>query len=1085
MGLDIKAVRKCLQSFDLDELFREHLGWDNYQSPPCMIQIDGIKVRLNTVAQKRGYTVYVCSAIHNSRMRREIDRKITSFAREHFVIFLDMSIGKQIWRCEIKDVGKSARSREFAYEVGQPGHSLIQRLEDIAVSFSDEEKIDLLDVTQRVETAFKIEKVTKRFFERFKIEHGSFLSFITGIESDKARQWYASLMLNRLMFVYFIQKKGFLDGDTDYLNNRLKMIQETKGKHKSQSFYRCFLLHLFQCGLGKSANDMKLDAVKTKLQGRVPYLNGGFFEAHDIEECNPNIDIPDKAFEKLFEFFDQYSWHLDERPLHADNEINPDVVGYIFEKYINQKQMGAYYTKEDITDYISLNTIIPFLFRAVQKKNTSFFKPSSSMWCLLRDDPDRFIYPSVRKGVVDDVGRIIPLPKEIEAGIDCVDLRDEWNSPAHEVYALPTETWREHVTRRQNCLEIRDKMRSGKVCEINILISLNLDILQFALDVINKTENPEFLLLFWNEIAKISVLDPTCGSGAFLLAALHILERLYTASLKRMNKFIVGAVSDSVQRNSMEYKEFRKVLYQVTQHCNDHYYILKSIIINNLFGVDIMPEAIEICRLRLFLKLVSQVETAQDIEPLPDIDFNIRVGNTLVGFVSLEQIRKSQEHKLDLETEIIENIEDDARKIDLASALYRDKQVFHDGMISQSDKCKIIAQLNRLNNKLDCYLAEKYGVSGTDKKDFGKWKNTHKPFHWFVEFYSIMHSGGFNAIIGNPPYVEYKKIQDEYTVQEYQTHTCGNLYAFLLERCFTLANDESRIGMIVQLPIVCTDRMVPIQTIYTQNSQEVWFSTFGDRPGRLFYGLQHIRAAIAINEVRKGQPSITMTTKYNRWQTSARSTLFTTMTFCKSPQWYFEGTIPKFGNSIDFGIAEKLHSNVPLSLSMHGNSVIYYHNAIEYWIRAMTFQPFFWNQKNGKQLSTHIKKITFRDPVLARAACAALNSSLFYWWYIALSDCRDLNLREIMNFPLGIEKMPARLLSDLGNMSERLMIDLRYHKQRKKCVYKKTGKVVYDEYFPRFSKPIIDEIDSLLAKHYGLTDVELNYLVNYDIKFRT
>ncbi|MFH0731237.1 MAG: hypothetical protein V2B19_33440 [Pseudomonadota bacterium] len=52
-------------------------------------------------------------------------------------------------------------------------------------------------------------------------------------------------------------------------------------------------------------------------------------------------------------FFDQYRWHLDERPLRADNEINPDVVGYIFEKYINQKQMGAYYTKEDITEYIS------------------------------------------------------------------------------------------------------------------------------------------------------------------------------------------------------------------------------------------------------------------------------------------------------------------------------------------------------------------------------------------------------------------------------------------------------------------------------------------------------------------------------------------------------------------------------------------------------------------------------------------------------------------------------------------------------------------------------------------------------------
>ena len=73
------------------------------------------------------------------------------------------------------------------------------------------------------------------------------------------------------------------------------------------------------------------------------------------ERDNPKIQIPDEAFTRLFDFFDAYHWHLDERPVRADNEINPDVLGYIFEKYINQKQMGAYYTKEDITGYIARN----------------------------------------------------------------------------------------------------------------------------------------------------------------------------------------------------------------------------------------------------------------------------------------------------------------------------------------------------------------------------------------------------------------------------------------------------------------------------------------------------------------------------------------------------------------------------------------------------------------------------------------------------------------------------------------------------------------------------------------------------------
>ena len=64
------------------------------------------------------------------------------------------------------------------------------------------------------------------------------------------------------------------------------------------------------------------------------------------------------------------------------------------------------------------------------------------------------------------------------------------------------------------------------------------------------------------------------------------------------------------------------------------------------------------------------------------------------------------------------------------------------------------------------------------------------------------------------------------------------------------------------------------------------------------------------------------------------------------------------------------------------------------------------------------------------------------------------------------------------------MEDLKQHKQRKECQYKATGKVVYDEFYPKYSKPIIDEIDKVLAQHYGFTDEELDFIINYDIKYR-
>ena len=128
----------------------------------------------------------------------------------------------------------------------------------------------------------------------------------------------------------------------------------------------------------------------------MPYLNGGIFEEHQIEREHPDLHIPDEAFDSVFGFLDRFDWHLDDRPIAKGNEINPEILGYVFEKYTNQKEMGAYYTKEDITDYIAKNCIIPFLLDAAGDKL------GDASWNLLREDPDRYIYPAVGHGVFCD-----------------------------------------------------------------------------------------------------------------------------------------------------------------------------------------------------------------------------------------------------------------------------------------------------------------------------------------------------------------------------------------------------------------------------------------------------------------------------------------------------------------------------------------------------------------------------------------------------------------------------------------------------------------------------------------------------------
>jgi hypothetical protein len=298
MKFDPAAVRKCLKAFDFSTLFREHLGWEKHHGK-LEVAVDGGVLHLTAVAEKKGFQAFLCALIPEQSTRLKIDHQVAKSAREHFVIYCDQAAGQQVWHWVRRELGKPMASRDHRFDASQSGDRLIQRLEQIAVSLDEEESITLVDMASRARAALDVDRVTKKFYDQFKAEHAAFLKLIKGMQTVADLEWYTSLMLNRLMFVYFIQKKGFLDGDTNYLPHRLQMVREAKGTDKFQSFYRYFLLRMFHEGLGKSPEDRKLDPAMEKLLGKVPYLNGGFFEVHELEERNADIDIPDKAFEKL------------------------------------------------------------------------------------------------------------------------------------------------------------------------------------------------------------------------------------------------------------------------------------------------------------------------------------------------------------------------------------------------------------------------------------------------------------------------------------------------------------------------------------------------------------------------------------------------------------------------------------------------------------------------------------------------------------------------------------------------------------------------------------------------------------------
>jgi len=707
MPLDLNKARKCLTDFDFSKLFIEELGWSQPSekrviSMTCKDQV----FTRRQLAQLAGVVVFEVSAkagqIPDARTRAAIHKEIASLHHENLLIFVDEHRTQSVWYW-VKRQDKKTFARDHIFVRGQPGDLFLSKLNSMVFDIGDFDEsgnVPLVEVADRLKEALDIERVTKKFFTEFDSERIEFTGLIKGIDDDRDQHWYASVLLNRLMFIYFLQRKFFLDKRDDrYLQNKL---DETKKKGRDQ-YYEKFLKILFFEGFAKP-EDKRSESAK-KLLGEIKYLNGGLFIQHAIEERWPKISVPDKAFENLFSLFERYSWNLNDTPGGQDNEINPDVLGYIFEKYINQKAFGAYYTRPEITEYLCERTIHRLVLDGINTPGIPGVVP-----------PRRF----------DNVGDLL----------------------------------------------------------------LNLDA-------------PLCKKLLHDVLPDLRLLDPACGSAAFLVSAMKTLINIYSAVIGKIEFLNDRALQDWLKRTQKEHKSIS-------------YFIKRSIITNNLFGVDIMEEAIEIAKLRLFLALVAAANSVDDLEPLPNIDFNILAGNSLIGLLHVdpakfdilkavpgEQGRIKYRYKvaegalpgMEYETAVAktdkekereylaqrgaqkfaEVLREKNRLIDNyrhAGAYAEDLRVLRDNIEKQKQTAN--ETLNSILLSEFTHLGIKYEQATWDDKKKSEGKpdkrsvkiadiEALKPFHWGFEFDEVMNKrGGFDAIITNPPWEIFKPNAKEF-----------------------------------------------------------------------------------------------------------------------------------------------------------------------------------------------------------------------------------------------------------------------------------------------------------------------------------
>lgn len=1307
MPFDFQRARPFLQNGELAKLFIEELGWE-----PChqtlTLRVGQTDYSLTAVAEKRGFIAWVCPSpdgwLPDHSTRLKLDRLLTQTSFEHLIVFTSADLARQSWMWVRREHGRPISARTHEFNRGQPGDSLLQKLQVLYVSLEEEEAgLSVTDIAGRARAAFDIECLTKAFYRDFDSHRKAFLKFIEGIGELADREWYASVMLNRLMFAYFIQRKGFLDGDHNYLRNRLERCQKEHGKDKFYTFYRYFLLRLFHEGFGKRRKDRGHEL--ETLLGNIPYLNGGLFDVHQLEtpeRYGKEIQIPDKAFERIFDYFDQYQWHLDERPLRADNEINPDVLGYIFEKYINQKQMGAYYTKEDITEYISKGTLLPSLLDAINGKcKVAFDNPHGpTVWDLLRDNPDRYIYPESRHGLSwnyipnhpakgNPLPKPLPLPKEIAA---CLEdnarpgpsgHRKVWNNPAPAEYALPGETWHELVTRRQRCEEVRKKLAAGEIRRFNDLIALNLDLLLFTQDIIINSEGSDLLRAAWHAIEKVTILDPTCGSGAFLFAALNILEPLYETCLDRMEMFIaddnrtrpkspeesireliasgeslylefkstarwnvrearadkameqviiktvaaflnsrggdlligvqddgailgigadqqlfspdkrnrdtyenwlmtqllaaygkqhtanlrvsfaqldgkdicrvtvspsstavyvkennqdalhiragnstrclstseavayhqqrfthftpVPAVPEQPKRSSpQKYADFRKVVETVATHRKRSYFIYKSIILNNLFGVDIMEEAAEICKLRLFLKLAAQVDPdpARDnlgIEPLPDVDFNIRAGNTLVGYAAKEEVQRCMKElgggqmKLMDEGDLGSFARFNTRCADVeqAFAKFRQLQTEGDGSVPAADKQELQKRLQALELELDKHLAKECGVKTSDKTAFGNWLKSHQPFHWFIQFYGIMNGGGFDVIIGNPPYAEIPKnlgrllLRKSFRSALERWSRDEDLYTLVVERSLRLLKPHSgKFGMILPLSVAFSTKkpFIVLRDVLASEKGFWAWSHFDRIPSALFGNEVRTRCTIALlSRFPHAQRFSAATTALLRWNTEYRDCLFKALRFSILDLDISAG-IPKVASQIQADVLKALlRAKSPLAADLtrpipfnalaaaapnFPQPCVYVGGTAYNWFPAWRDIPETTNMRDEPSLPARTAGFRFSNEDQANIIFALLCSSMGYWWWAVASDAFNLKKWLLERFPVSLSMIPEEARQPLAELGEELRREL-----KRNYVYKDNKGRIGNYFLPACEQQVV-AIDTFLGKRVPALSIQ-------------
>jgi hypothetical protein len=237
-----------------------------------------------------------------------------------------------------------------------------------ALAFPDDRGADAGAWVRRWAAAFDVEAVTKKFFAEYRAVFETVEECLTGVPKGEPRRLYVQRLFNRLMFLYFIERKGWLSFQGDRLYLRALF---NAARHAGEDFLNDRLYWTFFYGLNTAGEDFAVhsDARLKERRGEVPFLNGGLFDLEDEYDVRDKVKIPHHAFAAVLDLFERYNFTVTEStPLDIEVAVDPEMLGKVFETLvIGRHETGSYYTPRPIVAFMCREALKHYLAATVSE----------------------------------------------------------------------------------------------------------------------------------------------------------------------------------------------------------------------------------------------------------------------------------------------------------------------------------------------------------------------------------------------------------------------------------------------------------------------------------------------------------------------------------------------------------------------------------------------------------------------------------------------------------------------------------------------------------------------------------------------